>query len=242
MFEFATQARSDGTQPRRGLAFGVSAMFHVGLLVTVTLLAVSRPQAEETAPVDVKFVRPGAASHNAPPPPPPPPKKKKLRPHPPTKIQAPVVVPTKPPEPQPQEVKDAAADDDDDDSGDDGQEGGVEGGVPGGVPGGVVGNPLPTGAPPPPKNVPAFVMDREVLQKPSPRLSEVFKQSHRNSTVNGMYKVCVGLDGHVYEVTPVKGIPGADEDVVQGIKDGWLYKPRQVPACFLYNFIFHMTE
>jgi periplasmic protein TonB len=242
MFEFATQSRSDGGQPRRGVAFGVSAIFHIGLVVAVTVLAVSRPPKEETAPVDVKFVRAGAAGsqHNAPPPPPPP--KKKFRPHAPTKIVAPVVVPQRPPDPQPQApTKQEEADDDDDDgSSDDGVEGGVPGGVKGGVVGGVVGNPLPAVAPP--KNVPAFVMDKEILQRPLPRLSEVFKQSHRRIPVSGMYKVCVGTDGHVFDVIAVKSVPGADEDIVSGIKDGWLYKTRQVPVCFLYNFAITITE
>jgi protein TonB len=45
----------------------------------------------------------------------------------------------------------------------------------------------------------------------------------------------VATDGHVYEVTPIKSVPGADEDIIQGIREGWLYKPQQVPVCFLYN-------
>lgn len=113
--------------------------------------------------------------------------------------------------------------------------GGVEGGVVGGVAGGVVGG-TGTGAPPKPKNVPAFVIQRDVLQQDPIRLSEVFKAAHRGGpTITGMYKVCVALDGRVYEVTPVKKIPGADDDIISGIKDGWRYKPQQVPICFLYS-------
>ncbi|WNG32711.1 hypothetical protein F0U60_03225 [Archangium minus] len=87
-----------------------------------------------------------------------------------------------------------------------------------------------------PKNVPPFVIQRDVVRQTKPRLSEVFKQSHRNmGTVTGMYRICVSTDGNVYEVTPVKSVPGADEDIIAGIKDGWQYKPQKVPVCFLYN-------
>jgi protein TonB len=111
-----------------------------------------------------------------------------------------------------------------------GQAGGAAGGVAGGTVGGKVGAPLK------PKNVAAFVIQRDVLQQVPPRLSEVFKQAHRGQgTVVGMYKVCVGADGHVFDVVAVKSVPGADADIIDGIKGGWLYKPQQVPVCFLYN-------
>jgi protein TonB len=75
-----------------------------------------------------------------------------------------------------------------------------------------------------------------VVRQSPPRLSEVFKQSHRNAgTLNGMYRICVSTTGEVYEVTAVKPVPGADEDIISGIKEGWLYKPQKVPVCFLYN-------
>jgi protein TonB len=110
------------------------------------------------------------------------------------------------------------------------QTGGVQGGVAGGEVGGKV------GAPPKPKNVAAFVIQRDVIEQPAPRLSEVFKQAHRGQgTVVGMYKVCVGTDGHVFDVIAVKSVPGADSDIIEGIKEGWVYKPQQVPVCFLYN-------
>ncbi|NTX52411.1 PaxA, partial [Myxococcus llanfairpwllgwyngyllgogerychwyrndrobwllllantysiliogogogochensis] len=86
-----------------------------------------------------------------------------------------------------------------------------------------------------PKNVPPFVIQRDVVRQTSPRLSEVFKQSHRGQTLQGIYKVCVSTSGSVYEVTPVKSVPGADEDIIQGLKAGWEYKPQKVPVCFLYN-------
>jgi len=109
------------------------------------------------------------------------------------------------------------------------------------VVGGVVGS-TGTAAPVKPKNVPAFKIQADAISQPSPRLSEVFKQAHRSQTVTGMYKVCVGIDGHVFEVVAVKSVPGADEDIISGIREGWVYKPQQVPVCFLYNMPITITQ
>jgi protein TonB len=87
-----------------------------------------------------------------------------------------------------------------------------------------------------PKNVPPFVIQRDVVRQTPPRLSEVFKQSHRGQgTLTGLYRICVSTEGNVYEVTAVKSVPGADSDIISGIRDGWQYKPQKVPVCFLYN-------
>jgi protein TonB len=187
-----------------------------------------------------------------PPPPPPPPAAKTSKPKrpkkkPETKPTPTLVVPD--PDPvkpkhleQPKEKEDSSASDSSNDSS---AKGGVEGGVPGGVEGGVVGG-TPGGVvggkgdakPAKPKNVPEFVIKKDVIQQDRPRLSEVFKQSHRGQpAIQGLYDVCVGLDGHVYRVTPVKSVPGADDDIITGITNGWLYKPQQVPVCFKWKII-----
>jgi protein TonB len=107
--------------------------------------------------------------------------------------------------------------------------GGVAGGTVGGVIGGVVGAELK------PKNVPAFVVQRDMLRQSQPNLPEVFKQAHRGQALVGMYKVCVGTDGHVFEVAVIKSVPGADDAITSSVREGWLYKPQSVPVCFLYN-------
>ncbi len=229
------------TRPRKGFEnyTAVSLCVHAGLICFVVGLAAIRARMPVQKEVVVSFLGPGKTP-GAPPPPPPPagkkhttPKRKIAK----TEIPKPTLMAPKidPPESVKEpEVEDEAV------------EGGVEGGVAGGVVGGVVGGQLgSTGgggeAPPPvdkpkPKNVPPFVIQRDVLQQTPIHLSEVFKNSHRSSGVmTGMYKVCVGTDGHVYEVEAVKSVPGADEDIIDGMKEGWLYKPQQVPVCFLYN-------
>ncbi len=176
-----------------------------------------------------------------PPPPPPPPAATRSTPRTETKrvvkkdkLEAPTVIPEKLPEAPKPEVAAEGAPETPGEPG--GVIGGVVGGVEGGVVGGVVGGTGPvTNEPPKPRNVPAFVIQRDMLEQTAPRLPEVFKQAHRGERLAGMYRVCVGLDGHVYEVTVVKGVPGADEAIAAGVREGWVYKPQQVPVCFLYN-------
>jgi len=69
-------------------------------------------------------------------------------------------------------------------------------------------------------NVPPFFIQRDVVRQTSPRLSAVFKQTHLGQTMQGIYKMCVATNGSVYAVTPVKSVPGADEDIIQGLKGG----------------------
>jgi len=223
--------------PRKGLQnyTAISLCVHAGVVFFVLGLAAMRARSPHKKEVEVSFVGPGKSK--APPAPPPPAGKKHITPK--RKLIARAEIPkamvmpkVEPPPaaPEPPEVED---------EGDDGVEGGVEGGVVGGVVGGQLGSTGGGGmAPerPPPKNVPPFVIQRDLLQQTPIRLSEVFKESHRSSgPITGMYKVCVDTDGHVYEVTAIKNVPGADEDIIEGMKEGWLYKPQRVPVCFLYN-------
>ncbi|WP_239470180.1 PaxA [Archangium violaceum] len=225
---------------------------HAGVIGVLFLFA--RPQEK---PVEEKEVAVSLMRSLPPPPPPPPPAgvrsvvqrkptpRKEVVIRQPEKIQP--IIEEKPKEPEPEptpepepEAEPAAEDAPAGVEG--GVQGGVEGGVVGGVIGGVVGGQLGgqlggTGEEPvKPKNVPPFVIQRDVVRQTPPRLSEVFKQSRRGQgTLNGMYRICVSTDGSVYEVTPVKAVPGADEDIIAGIKEGWQYKPQKVPVCFLYN-------
>ena len=79
-----------------------------------------------------------------------------------------------------------------------GVEGGVIGGMVGGVVGGVVGGTVGgtgSGEPVKPMNVPPFFIQRDVVRQTSPRLSAVFKQTHLEQTMQGIFKVCVATKG-----------------------------------------------
>lgn len=230
---FAQYAASPRRFPVRAAAF--SFCFHVGAIALV-LISDSRVVKTE-APVELTFFK----APPRPPPLPPPPAPRASAPKHAARIEParPIPVPTRvpevvnkapPPEPKAPPAEPSTAQE----PAPEGVPGGTEGGVPGGVVGGLVGGDSAL-ARAKPKNVPAFVIQRDMLQQTPLRLPEVFKQAHRGERFTGMYKVCVGGDGHVYEVGVVKSVPGADDAIVAGIQEGWLYKPQQVPVCFLYN-------
>jgi protein TonB len=206
------------------------------LAATLVLAAREPPEPLEREGAMVAFFQP------PPPPPPPPaarrsaatskPRAKRVTPLARPVLAAPVE-PVVEPEPPPSE---AAADEAAPEDAVGGTEGGVAGGVAGGTVGGVVGQPLEGAGSVKAKNVPLFVIQRDLLRQTAPRLSEVFKRTHLGGpTVTGAYRVCVGIDGHVYDVQTVKSVPGADEDIARGIREGWQYKAQQVPVCFLYS-------
>ena len=221
----------------------VSVGLHFLLAAALLLLAGLRVKAATQKEVEVSFIGPGKGKR-APPPPPPPPAAKKRTPTPHRKVLAKAEIP-KPVLEMPKAVTPPPQDEPDDPDEDEaGVEGGVAGGVVGGGVGGVAGGaggggsmePKPAERPRP-KNVPAFAIAKDMIRQVAPRMSEMFHEAHRGQTANGIYKVCVDLDGSVYEVTPVKPIEGANDEIVDGIKAGWLYRPQQVPLCFLYNMV-----
>ena len=240
MFEDISAAKTRSLPRYTAVSIGI----HVVLVTLFLLAAALRAREPEKKEIEVSFIGPGKGK-GAPPPPPPPAAKKRSTPTPRHKpvlakveIPRPVLEPPKVVEPPREEP----AEEDDEDEG---VVGGVEGGVAGGVVGGVVGGQVGgTGgggsmAPerPKAKNVPPFVIARDMIRQAPPRMSEMFKSSHRGQQVMGMYKVCVDTDGKVYEVSPVKAIDGANDEIIDGIKADWLYKPQQVPVCFLYNMV-----
>jgi protein TonB len=219
-----------------------------GVLVALFLLAATlRSKEPEKKEVEVSFIGPGKGKGQPPPPPPPPAAKK----HTVTPRRKPILAKVEIPRPllePPKVVEPPPRDEPEEEDDDEGEVSGVEGGVVGGVQGGVVGGQVGgtggggTLAPTPPerpkaKNVPPFVIARDMIRQAPPRMSEMFKAGHRGQQVTGMYRVCVDTDGKVYEVIPVKVIDGANEEIIDGIKADWLYKPQQVPVCFLYNMV-----
>ncbi len=215
----------------------VSVAMHAAFVLFILGLAALKARAPARKQVEVAFIGPGRSK----PPPPPPAGKKHITPK-----RKPVVARAEVPRPAleaPKVIEPPPVEEEEDD----GVLGGVEGGVAGVVVGGVLGGQIDStgggggGMAPAekvqPKNVPIFVIQRDMIRQVSPRMSEVFNLQHRGQTVTGMYKVCVDTGGSVYEVTPVKSVPGADDEIIEGIKAGWLYKAQQVPVCFLYNMV-----
>lgn len=221
---------------RRTLFFGSIGAHGVA---AVALVIYSVFHVEELPPPEITLT-----FFNAPPPPPPPPppagaQQKKA----PTK---PKIVPVKntalkEPKPEPKEEPQEEQSS--------GQEGGQPGGVPGGVAGGVVGGVVgapPTAAPPPPppappKMVPSFVFDKQRLSSPDPRLSDPYKDRHPKQSVTATYRICVGPDGRITEVSVIRGLGGTEDDhVIRQLRATWRYKPQPLPVCSVRNFVFNI--
>ncbi len=211
-------------------------------IAAVVILIWSFFHVEEIAPPAVSLTFFNAPP--PPPPPPPPPKKKSssstVEKKPETIIPTKVVQPTDVPKiVQPKEPEKKQDEKDDDDGVEGGEEGGVKGGTVGGVKGGVLGGSVGgTGTdvnakPGPGKMVAAFTLIKEQLQHPDPRMPEMFRTKFAGQTLRGMYKVCLRQDGRVSDVHVMTSLPGADDEVVNQIKAGWVYKPQPVPVCFV---------
>ena len=208
------------------VALGIYSIFHV----------------EEIAPPAVSLT---FFSAPPPPPPPPPPARKKTVVE--KKVITEVVQPTttvKIVQPKVEEKKE-------DKNEDDGEEGGVEGGVKGGVKGGTVGGVVGgtiggTGTdlnakPASPKMVAGFTLAAQVLTAADPHLSDEFKSAHPQQIIKGMYKICLGTDGKVSDVTPMTSIPTMDATIIQQIRSTWAYKPQPLPICFAKPFAFKIN-
>jgi hypothetical protein len=130
-------------------------------------------------------------------------------------------------------------------------ENGVEGGVEGGVVGvGGEGPPPPPPPPPPapPQNVAPSIL--ETFRIAGSKLIEPDAESKKQIIASGRskvvasFKLCVGIDGLVTLVTPLKssGFSGYDDKLV-GEMHTWKYKPylvnnRAVPVCTAVTFIY----
>ncbi|MFO0735836.1 MAG: hypothetical protein U0270_08150 [Labilithrix sp.] len=219
--------------------FITSIVLHAGAAVGLLIWSVFH--VEELPPPEVTLT-----FFNAPPPPPPPPppagnSQKKSTP------KKTTIVPKIPNPNSLKEPKKVEKDEPKEES--HGEPGGVPGGVAGGVAGGAVGGVVggtPTAAPPPPppapappKMVPSFVFDKERLTAPDPHLSDDYKNKHPKTTAQSRYRICVGQDGRVTEISTLQPLGGTEDDnVIRQIRGGWTWKPQPLPICTVRVFSF----
>jgi protein TonB len=219
---------------RRAL-FLASILLHVSAGIALAIYSIFH--IEEIAPPAISLTFFAAP----PPPPPPPPKAHHHTEH--HEIKKPEII--KQPDPhaivQPKKEEEKKEEDKPDEEGatEDGVEGGVAGGVKGGVVGGTVGG---TGKGPvsSPKTVPMFTLMSQKIAAVNPHLSDGFKAQHPHQNVVGTYKVCIGNDGHVNDVTTMNSVAGEDGPIITQMKSTWLYKPQPVPVCFVSRLVFQI--
>ncbi|MDB4964542.1 MAG: Serine/threonine protein kinase PrkC, regulator of stationary phase [Myxococcales bacterium] len=91
-----------------------------------------------------------------------------------------------------------------------------------------------------PKNVNAHTLDSQQISHADPHLPEIVR-IQRKGTGDARFaaKVCINNEGRVYQVNVLQSIPGADDAVVNAIKQ-WSYKPQPVSVCFVANIIFDL--
>ena len=53
--------------------------------------------------------------------------------------------------------------------------------------------------------------------------------------------VCLRTDGRVMSVGAMNGVPGLDGEISQQIQQSWVYKPQQVPVCFVAMVTFKIN-
>jgi hypothetical protein len=92
-----------------------------------------------------------------------------------------------------------------------------------------------TGASPAAEEISGEAMDKELVTRPEPELSDRSLPARGGVAKTGLFRMCVGQDGQVTEVTPVESIPGGDEHIIRAVSR-WVYKPRPTPVCFLHEF------
>lgn len=67
----------------------------------------------------------------------------------------------------------------------------------------------------------------------------------RGKILRSIYKICVGTDGKVSHVSPIKSIDkaiyleGEDKNIIQNIRQ-WRYKPQKIELCYLHPINYHI--
>ena len=85
-------------------------------------------------------------------------------------------------------------------------------------------------APPPARMVAGFVLDAQKVTAAAAHLPDAVTDREHGKKLVGTYKICVNKDGHVYDVTTVASISGADGSIMDTIR-GWKYKPQTGNVC-----------
>jgi protein TonB len=233
---FKAEAGRDRALSWQRVTFIGSFVLHGVLLAAATVH--SFWEVDELSPpaVQVTFI---AAMTPPPPPPPPPAAAPAEKPRPKVRKPVPVeaVVQPAPVEKKEEPAPVAEAEEAESDSAEpEGQAGGQVGGVAGGVPTPPPPRPMP---PPPPVNIAPSVGEAHRLSDlEDPRYRPTLPPpiNRPGMIVWGVFKICVGADGHVSNVSIIKSAdPLVDQDWVGKIR-GWQYRPysvdgRPVPFC-----------
>jgi protein TonB len=83
-----------------------------------------------------------------------------------------------------------------------------------------------------PREVSSAVLQTQTVSAPAPKVPEWFQRNFARQTMQAVYRICIGTDGHVSEVKVVNALGGGvDDDLVKQIKKSWTYRPQLIPLC-----------
>jgi hypothetical protein len=228
----------------RRLVFVVSVALHVAAAVALVVLSVFHVSELAPPPLAIVFM--------SPPPPPagspsggattPPRKKPRSSPARPTLTQPAPQVQPQPPRDSPPAV-DEGPEDTGDNGGGPGDANGPGGNGPGGpgIPGGTGTQPIASLPPRKPINVPPHQLDAQRIAGNDPHLPPRMIQDHVGEHFAFMARMCIDQSGRVMQIGVVRGIPGADEAIVDELRR-WRYRPQPLPVCFIADFTFDIQK
>jgi hypothetical protein len=216
---------------RRRLTYAVSLSLHVGLLVVGAFQSLWRVDEISPRGVQVTFAS-AMAAPPAPPPPPPASARPVATARKPKPTPVPHATPSEVVQPREQPPEEPATTEGPDEGEAVGESGGSENGVAGGVIGGTA---IEAPTPPPPRSVaptpvmlaPAVGVGQRLSDLNDPRFRPTLPPvlNRPGNIVRGLFKICVGIDGHVTDVKRLKSAdPAVDEDWANVIRR-WEYKP-----------------
>jgi serine/threonine-protein kinase len=83
-----------------------------------------------------------------------------------------------------------------------------------------------------PREVSSALLQTQKINAPPPKIPEWFQRNFARQTMQAVYRICIGTDGHVSEVKVVGELGGGvDADLVKQIKNTWTYRPQLIPLC-----------
>jgi hypothetical protein len=89
------------------------------------------------------------------------------------------------------------------------------------------------------KEIKRIPVDREAVEHPPIKLPLWFRQMHPNTELRLLYKLCLGEDGRVSDVSALRGIKDLDDGIMQQMRDRWTYRVS-IKQCFVEQLVFRI--
>ena len=92
-----------------------------------------------------------------------------------------------------------------------------------------------------PREVSSALLQTQKINNPPPRIPEWFQRNFARQTMQAVYRICIGTDGHVSEIKVVTALGGGvDDDLLKQIKATWTYRPQLIPLCADSKMVFRL--